>query len=237
MLLERAADLTAKIAQYQKLKGAADESEQFHTRAKQLTDVAERINRVRQGLGRLTEAGVDISFEPSDGAAYAAKAKALRAALQADPTVINDPPFDLKYEFADRLTGIATAADQAMREAWTGYVANRAAFGSDDVLTALAAVPQFRASVARIRRCRTEIAAFGNGLPTDPNAAVARIDALVEEHDAAWSELSAADIPPSVISFMRAAAGPGASLEALTAEVKTWLAGRGLLAAFRIRLG
>ena len=237
MLLERAADLTAKIAQYQKLKGAADESEQFHTRAKQLTDVAERIARARQAVDRLTDAGVEVSFEPSEGAAYAAKAKALRAALQADPAAINNPPFDLKYEFADRLTGIATAADQAMREAWTGYVAKRAAFGSEDVLTALAAVPQFRASVAKIRRSRTEISALGNGLPTDPNAAVARIGALVEEHDAAWSELSADDIPPSVISFIRTAAGQGAPLEALTAEVKTWLAGRGLLAAFRIRLG
>jgi len=237
MLLERAADLTAKIAQYQKLKGAADESEQFHTRAKQLTEVAERITRVRQALDRLTNAGVDVRFEPSDGAAYAAKAKALRTALQAEPAVINNPPFDLKYEFADRLTGIATAADNAMREAWIGYVAKRAAFGSEDVLTALAAVPQFRTSVAKIRRCRTEISSLRNGVPTDPNAVVERIDALVEEHDAAWSELSADDIPPSVISFIRAAAGQGAPVEALTAEVKNWLAGRGLLATFRIRLG
>lgn len=237
MLLERAADLTAKIAQYQKLKGAADESEQFHTRAKQLTEVAERISRARQALERLTNAGVEISFEPSDGAAYAAKAKALRAALQADPAIINDPPFDLKYEFADRLSGIAAAADHTMREAWIGYVAKRAAFGSEDVLSALAAVPQFRTSVAKIRRCRTEISALGNGMPADPNAAVARIDALVEEHDAAWSELSADDIPPSVVRFIRAAAGHGAALEALTAEVTSWLSGRGLLTAFRIRLG
>lgn len=237
MLLERAAGLTAKIAEYQKLKAAADESEQFLTRAKQLTDVAERIARVRQALDRLTNAGVDVSFEPSDGAAYAAKAKALRAALQTNPAVINEPPFNLKYEFADRLTGIAKAADQAMREAWKGYVAKRAAFGSEDVLTALTAVPQFHASVAKIRRCRTEISALGNDLPTDPNAAVARIDALEEEHDAAWSVLSADDIPPSVVGFIRAAAGQGAPLEALTDEVTSWLAGRALLAAFRIRLG
>lgn len=237
MLLERAADLTAKIAQHQKLKGAADLSDQLHTRAKQLTDVADRIHRVWLSLNRLTNAGVDVGFKSSDGTVYADKAKDLRALIQADPAAINDPPFDLKYKFAERLTGIAAAADQAMRKAWTEYVANRAAFGSEDVLTALAAVPQFRASVAKIRRCRTDVSALGNSVPTDPNVAVKRIDELVKEHDAAWSELAADDIPLSVIRFMRAAASHGAPLEALTAEVKTWLVGRGLLAAFRIRLG
>jgi hypothetical protein len=237
MLLERAADLTAKIAQYHKLKGAADESEQFHTRADQFVKVAERITRARLGLEKLTGAGVDVGFEPSDGAAYGAKAKTLRAALQANPAAINDPPFDLKHEFVDRLGGIATAADQAMTDAWGAHVAKRAAFGSDDVLSALAAVPQFRGSVAKIRRCRADISALGNGLPADPSAAVARMDALLKEHDAAWAELSADDIPPSVLSFIRAAAGAGAPLKGFTAEVHAWLAERDLLTAFRIRLG
>src|SRR4051812_20952485 len=108
MLLERAVDLTAKIAQYQKLKGAADESEQFDTRATQFARVAERISCVRQGLEKLISAGVVVNFEPSDGAVYVAKAKTLRAALKANPAAINDPPFDLKHEFVDRLVGIAT---------------------------------------------------------------------------------------------------------------------------------
>jgi hypothetical protein len=237
MLLERARDLTAKIAQYQKLKGAADESEQFHTRADQFARAAERIARVRQGLEKLSTAGVDVSFEPSDGAAYAVKAKTLRAALQANPAAINDPPFDLKHEFVDRLAGIATAADEAMREAWTAYVAKRAPFGSDDVLSALAVVPQFRASVAKIRRCRVDISALGNGLPADPGAAVARMDALLKEHDTAWAELSADDIPANVVDFIRAAAGAGAPLKGFTADVQAWLAERDLLTAFRIRLG
>jgi hypothetical protein len=124
-----------------------------------------------------------------------------------------------------------------MTDAWGAHVAKRAAFGSDDVLSALAAVPQFRGSVAKIRRCRADISALGNGLPADPSAAVARMDALLKEHDAAWAELSADDIPPSVLSFIRAAAGAGAPLKGFTAEVQAWLAERDLLTAFRIRLG
>jgi len=237
MLLERAADLTAKIAQYQKLKGAADESEQFHTRADQFVKVAERVSGVRLGLRKLIDAGVEVGFEPSDGAAYSAKAKTLRAVLQGNPAAINDPPFDLKHEFVDRLGAIAAAADQAMLEAWTTYVAKRAPFGSDDVLSALAVVPQFQASVAKIRRCRAEISALGNGLPADPSATVTRMDALLKEHDAAWADLSADDIPSSVVGFIRAAAGAGAPLKGFTSEVQAWLEERDLLTAFRIRLG
>ena len=68
MLLDRAADLTAKITQYQKLKGAADESKQFQTRADQFASVADRIAGVRKRLDKLATAGVAITFEPSDGA-------------------------------------------------------------------------------------------------------------------------------------------------------------------------
>jgi hypothetical protein len=237
MLLDRAADLTAKITQYQKLKGTADESKQFQTRASQFASVADRIAGVRERLHKLAAAGVAITFEPSDGASYAAKAKALRVVLQANPAAINDPPFDLKHEFVDRLGGIAAAADQAVKEAWGAYVAKHVAVGSDDVLSALAAVPQFRASVSRIRRCRADIAALGGSVPSDPNAAVARMDSLRKDHDAAWSELSAEDMPPNILHFIRAATGEGAPLKALTPEVQTWLAERNLLTAFRIRLG
>ena len=74
-------------------------------------------------------------------------------------------------------------------------------------------------------------------MPVDPSVVVARMNALLKEHDAAWAELSADDIPPSVLSFIRAAAGAGAPLKGFTAEVQAWLAERDLLTAFRIRLG
>lgn len=236
MLLDRATDLGAKITQYHKLKGAADEAEQFETRANQFGTISERIARTRSALGKLADAGVAINFVPSDGLGYAAKAKALRAAIQVNPAAINDPPFDLKNEFTDRLTAIASAAEKAMTDAWKAYVAKRADLGSNDVLSALAEVPQLRASVTKIRQCRSNIAALANSQPSDPQATVGRLDDLVADHDAAWAELSADDIPPSVISFIRAAANEGAQLTTYSDEVRTWLNSRNLLNSFRIRL-
>jgi hypothetical protein len=236
MLLERAATLATKINTYQKLKNTAEEADQFATRATQFGNAAVLMTRLRETLDALADAGVQVDFEPSDGVGYADKARVLREAIKADPAKLNDPPFDIKHAFTDRLNGIASAGDKAASSAWKAYVDQRAAFGADDVLSALAQVPQFRASVVKIRQIRSEVAAFGASLPADPKEAIGRLDALVNQHEAAWTALAASDIPSSVVSFIRAAANSDALLSAYTSEVKTWLEGRSLLGAFRIKL-
>lgn len=236
MLLDRAASLSARILDYEKLKGMADEGEKFETRAKQLGPICERVSGTRLALEKFAAAGVKVNFSPTNGAVYATRARALRAALQDNPAAISNPPFDLKNEFIDRLAGIVTAAEKAMSEAWKVFVAERAAFGSSDVLNALAAVPQFGSSVTKIRRCRADIEELANRLPSNPQATVTRLSELVATHDAAWSQLSADDIPANVITFIRAAANDGASLTAYSGEVQAWIEIKDLLGAFRIRL-
>lgn len=236
MLLDRAASLATKINTFQKLKSTKEQSEQFATRATQFAHVSMLVSRLRETLAVLAEAGVPVDFEPSDGVGYADKARILRKAIQEDPAKLNDPPFDLKHGFTDRLNNIASAGDKAANAAWKAYVNKRAAFGADDVLSALAQVPQFKASVTRIRQIRSDVAAFGAALPVDPKDAIARLDILVTQHEAAWNALAASDIPSSVVAFIRAAANNDALLSAYTSEVQTWLESRNLLGAFRIKL-
>ncbi len=236
MLLDRAAMLATKINTYQKLKNTAEEADQFATRATQFGDVSLLMTRLRETLSAIAEAGVPVDFEPSDGLGNAKKARLLRAVIKADPAKLNDPPFDIKYEFTDRLNGIAGAGRKAASEAWEAYVEKRATFGADDVLSALAQVPQFRKSVDKIRQIRGEMADFGADLPADPKEAIARLDALVSQHEAEWNSLAASDIPSSVVAFIRAASNGDALLNAYTSEVKMWLESRGLLGAFRIKL-
>lgn len=236
MLLDRAATLATKINTYQKLKNAAEEADKFATRATQFGSVSLLMTRLRETLSALTVAGVPVDFEPSDGLGYAGKARVLREAIKADPAKLNDPPFDIKHAFSDRLNGIASAGDKAAGAAWKAYVDKRAAFGADDVLSALAQVPQFRVSVAKIRQIRSDVAAFGACLPADPKESIAKLDALVSQHEAAWTSLAAADIPSSVVAFIRAAANSDALLSTFTPEVQAWLESRNLLGAFRIKL-
>lgn len=236
MIVDRAIGLAALIIQYKQLQANAYEAEQFQSRANQFGALAGNIARSRAGLKRLSDAGIPVSFTPADGQGYAAKAKSLRVAIQADPATINDPPFDIKYEFVDRVNAIATSADKAAMEGWKNYVAQCANFGSNDVLSALAEVPQFRSSVAKIRQFRADIATLGNSLPDDPMSALTQLNNLVASHDLVWSELAADDIPKNVVAFIRSAANEGALLSAYSEEVRDWLRSRNLLAAFRVRL-
>ena len=235
-LLDRAAGLASKIAEYQKLKVAADNAEQFQTRANQFENLTEQITCALDALEALSDSNVGVSFRPIDGVCYAGKAKTLRAAIRDDPTVIDDPPFDLKHEFIDRISGFVVDADKAMNAAWRDYIAERSDLGADDVLSAFAGIPQFRPEIATIQQCRREIDTLGNRLPTDPRTAVAQLDELVIKHNTAWSALSAEDIPPAVISFIRAAANEGVALAAYSDEVRAWLERRDLINVFRIRL-
>jgi hypothetical protein len=236
MLLDRATGLTAKILQYQKLVNAANEASHFATRANQFSDVANRLTRTQTDLASLEAAGIHIAFKPTDSAALAGKARTLRDLTKENPGSLNDPPFNLKYDFTDRLLSIGTAASKAMNAAWKNHVDESSKLGSEDVLNALEALPQFRESITKIRQCRSKIALLADSLPEDPVAAVAQLSALVSQHRAAWSEMTADGIPAAVIAFLRSCAAEGAALTSLTEEVHVWLESRDLLSAFRIRI-
>ncbi|MCA2411256.1 hypothetical protein [Rhizobium leguminosarum] len=236
MLLERASRLAAKITEYQKLKATADEAEQFQSRANQLTTVSDKLSRTRISLKNMREAGVTVDFVPADGMTLADRAKALRAAISNNPSAVNDPPFNIKHEFLDRVAAINSAAERTITASWKSYVRRRADFGSSDVLDALNAIPQFRPSVSKIRQCRNAVEALGNSLPVDPKATISSLNTLVAEHEKSWSDLSAEDISSDVVKFIRDAASDGASLTSFSEEVKKWLDARNLTAAFRIRL-
>lgn len=236
MLLDRAASLATKINTFQRLKNTKEESEQFATRATQFAHASMLVSRLRETLTVLAEAGVPVDFEPVDGVGYAEKARTLRKAIKADPAKLNDPPFDLKHGFADRLNSIVSAGDKAANAAWKAYVDKRAAFSREDVLSALAQVTQFKASVTRIRQIRSDVVAFGVGLPTDPKEAIARLDTLIIQHEAAWNALAASDVPLGVVTFIRAAASNDALLSQYTSEVQKWLEIHNLLGNFRIKL-
>ncbi len=237
MLLDRASALTGKISAYQALKNTSDQTDQFATRALQFSNVSKLLAHLRLALVSLSDAGVPVDFKPNDGSSFAAKACLLRQEIKANPAKISDPPFDLKYGFSDRLTAIAVAGEKAGQLAWKGFVDKRAAFGADDVLNALALVPQFKVSVSRIIKIRSEVAAIGAALPSDVKTTIEKIDALLAQHETEWTTLDASDIPTSVVAFIRAAASGGAMLSSFTPEVRLWLDGHNLLNVFRIKIG
>ena len=114
MLLDRAAALAAKITSFQALKADATEAEAYANRAKQIRTVAGRLDKSAQGWRRLSQAGVKPDRILTTAGVLATKATDLREKLVEDRTVLQDPPFDLKYDFSDRLAKVSELADAAI---------------------------------------------------------------------------------------------------------------------------
>ena len=237
MLLERATGLAEKVSRYQQLKSAAAEAELFRTRASQVTQAAALVATALETLQRFASAGVEVSFRPANADVLIERARALQEIAAKDPAKLAEPPFNFRYEFTDRLTGIATGALQAVQHAWAAHVGKVAPTGSDELLDAFGRIAQLRPAVTRIRQCRERIAALAASAPADPAAALATLDRLVGEHAAAMRELRSEDMPISIVKLIAAAGEPrGAPLGWLTDENRAWLEARGLADAFRLRL-
>ena len=237
MLLERATGLAEKISRYQRLKSAAAEAELFRTRSSQVTQAAARVATVVGTLRAFASAGVEVSFRPANADVLIERARALQEIAAKDPAKLAEPPFGFKFEFTDRLIGIAAGALQAVQHAWAAHVEKVAPTGSDELLDAFGRLAQLRPAVAQIRQCRQRIAVIAASAPSDPAAALATLERLVGEHAAAMRELGSEDMPTSIVKLIAAAGEPrGAPLGLLTDENRAWLEARGLADVFRLRL-
>jgi hypothetical protein len=237
MLLERAVSLAEKINHYEQLKAAAGQASMYRTRASQFETAKKALAEARLALERFDQAAIPVKFDSANTSALIEKANSFRKLFHSNPATLTDPPFDLRYEFLDRVSAIGKFAKEALDRAWQGYVEDQGVNSSTEVLDALAKLPQFRASVTVIKECRERIDRIARQTPSDIEAAKATLGALVEEHRSAWSAISADGIPNTVIVFLRNSAATGVPLSDLTVEVRKWLETRGLLSAFRVRIG
>lgn len=236
MLLDQAKELATKIGDYNRLKSNAGATKDFETRATSFSAVAGSLKSAKSVLDRLQASGIMPDFEPNDAKGLSQKAASLRELLKVDPTNLNDPPFNLKYEFVDRIIGLCGGANKAALAAWQQRVANSSAMASNEVLSALGAVPQYKPVIARIAALKQKVAVLGSSIPTDVAAGITELDAIMRSYAAAWNEMTGDGIPASVVAFLREAAGVGAPLGHLTDEVEGWLEARGLLTLFRIKI-
>lgn len=236
MLLEQAKDLTAKIGDYGSLKSNAGAIKDLETRATSFAKVADSLKATRSAMDRLKAAGVAVDFGPNDAAVLAGKATSLRDLLKRDLAHLNDPPFNIKYDFIDRVTGLCDAANKAALAGWQRRIALASEMASDEVLAALGAVPQYRPVIASIAALKRQVATLGSSVPVDVEAGLAELAHIVRSYASAWNEMIGDGIPASVVAFLRATAGAGAPLGQLTEEVESWLEARGLLTLFRIKI-
>lgn len=237
MLLDQARALTTQMADYSRLKSNAGATKDFETRAASFAAVSASLKTARAVLDRLQSAGIAPEFDPNDAGGLAGKARDLRDLVKLDPANLNDPPFNLKYDFVDRITDLGRGANKAALAAWQRRVAGASQMASGEVLSALGAVPQYKSVVARIGSLKQQVTVLASSIPADVPAALAELDRIMRDYAAAWSGMTGDGIPASVVAFLRAAASDaGAPLAQLTQDVESWLETRGLLTLFRIKI-
>ena len=236
MLLDQAKDLATRISDYTRLKSNAGAAKDFETRATSFGAAAASLATTRASLAKMQIAGLEPEFIPTNAEGLAAKALTFRDLLKANPAKLNDPPFNPKYDFVDRIDSLCSGASKAMLVAWQTRVAQNSEMASAEILTALNSVPQYKPVVARINALKGQVAMLAHSVPDDIAAGLGQLKTIMDAYAAAWGEMTADDIPKTVVAFLRAAAGTGAPLDQLSDEVRGWLDARGLLPLFRIKI-
>ena len=147
-----------------------------------------------------------------------------------------NPAIDLKYQFIDRLLGVAAAAQSVSLAAWRRHVDENSEHAPEEILSALAAIPDYQSTVAKIRLLQKRVSQLAETVPADPASATQEIKRIAVEHREIWEMLTAGGIPEDVAVFLRACGLEGATLGSFTPSVAAWLGGRGLIHLFRVKL-
>ena len=235
MLLDQASALATRIARYQTLKQQAHRAQTFETRASQLQKSASGLSGTVATMKALNAAGIQVAFKLAAKDNTVARTAQLQQGFASDPAFVDNPGFDLRFEYAVPLGGLAESVKIAALKAWQTHVSARRERVSPEILNALRAVSEYRPIVATVQRCQEQIERLSMSLPSDVANADQQLSALTGEQREAWRQLTGGELPESVILFLRASMGDGAELRLLTTEVIDWLNSRNLDSAFRIK--
>jgi hypothetical protein len=235
MLLDQANMLAERIARYQTVKEQARHAQVFETRASQLQKSASGLSDAVAAMRALSAAGIAVKFELAGNDQIGARTEQMQKGFASDPAFIENPGFDLRFDYAAPLSGLANAVKAAALNAWQIHVDAKRERVSSEILNALRAVPEYRTIIAAVQRCQEQIERLAGSLPADVEYADQQLSALTGEQREAWLQLTGGTLPQSVILFLRASMGDGAELRLLTPEVVDWLRTRSLESAFRIK--
>lgn len=235
MLLDDAAKLRADLAQHLLMKAAGQQGAVFRTRATQLAPLADRLSRAQRDWAALRKAGLSVSL-PAPKPGLRARAEDLLDRFRGDRSILAKADETFRFEFTPAVRKAAEELDVKASEAWSAYMAPRADFPGEDVLTALAAIPSYATQVQRIREAADDFRRLAKRPPAaaDVASALAEVEAARRKKDDALAAMKGADLPAEVLTFLRKTGQGGAALSDLTDSVRTWLDTRGLAGAFRI---
>ena len=238
-LMDRAGALVARLASFQTRISLAKQSEQFETRAKQLTEAAAQVQRVEAMRHALAASAMNVPLDAASRIALAGRAAMLRDAFAANPESIfmTQPPLDRSFLLP--LTSLVSAMESSLSSAWQSRVEETLGSMPEGLLRTIGAIQKLAPQVQKLRDIQSRGHGIAATLPSPDidsvKAALDDVSKLLVKKSEVLEALKG--IPEDVIAFLRLAANGQARLTHLSGPVQEWLTAHGLINEFRVVLG
>jgi hypothetical protein len=235
MLVERSERVRNAIQDLARLQRIAQEVEGYRTRAKQLRDPLEAVQRYLILLDEFRHRGLVVVFDPVDARALRTQITQLAAAYHTDPASILTSGGKTKYTLWQALSDLPRKLETALQTTWREYVRSHLPVEHAQLLASLERIPSFSGQVASIRRLYRQAEILQSRLPRTPHDIdeVVRIEVQLSE---AWRDLQGEGIAPGVVQFLQFATTGRATLRHVTPDVAEWVAKHDLQDTFRVGL-
>lgn len=226
-LSERADELRALLRRRSNLTKASTKGEHLHQLAALLESAADSVEPCAQAFGTLRANDVEVEGprEPAKVTEARTLVRDLLDASEDVDLVTNRSNQDLATQVAKRVGTYAEHQAKRNESAWSAYLAPpRVPERNDELLEVIATVEDLGEQTRAIKGLFRQLDTLRTQPPTD-QASWDRAAALVQQLREGIEGLDSSDMPPPVLSFIKAAAAGGAPLSTYTQEVADWLSG------------
>jgi hypothetical protein len=235
MILQDCEQLTARIAEKERLRRHLDQLNKYQRVCEQLEQAAARLDPLICAWRALSESGIAEVKLGQAATLLRTEASDVLSLFRTDREAILDPARFKPKPFVERAREVADELQSALLMAWQKHTSGRVLGTNRELLDVLERLPKFRATVQRIGALSEKVRQAQGTLPAS-KARVEEFAALIGQVERAWQELGGGQTPPEVLAFLKAAiSSGGAGLALLTPPVTKWLTNNGLLTTFVIR--
>lgn len=133
----------------------------------------------------------------------------------------------------NKVSALKSELEGYLKQTWVDYKRQRIPNTNDELLGLLARIETFKPTVQTIQRILNQLKVID--FPKDAQQ-FEQIDRAIDGLSTAWNSLKSNEVPQTVLTFLRASATHGATIDLLTPEVQNWLNEHGISRFFYIRL-
>lgn len=231
MLIDECAQLTKLAQDANDLKKYAADLDKFRDRQSKIEPLVQELTPLVAALRAFREKGL-VNFDCSQ------KADVLLAEVITTLAEFQKNRGWLIEQFKsttlqNKVSALKSELEGYLKQAWVDYKRQRIPNTNDELLGLLARIETFKPTVQTIQRILNQLKVID--FPKDAQQ-FEQIDQAIADLSNAWNSLRSNEVPQTVLTFLRASATHGATIDLLTPEVQSWLNEHGISRFFYIRL-